>query len=279
MKKLIRLVLAGLLAGAALPAMAQTPSFPAGSSMARLASAQRLRVGVKYDQPLFGSRNLSGKSLGFDVDIAKLIATKLGISPDHIDWIETASANREPFLEQGKADFIIATYAMNDRRKQVINFAGPYIVGGENLLVKKGNPFGFKGIDDAAGHKICVINASEGNSVLFQKYKKVEIVPFDVISKCIEALKNGSVDGVVTTDLIEAGLVSRDTANLELVNNPFTVEPWGIGVPKADVDLCHFISDVLVQADKDGTYAKIFDANLKPYVGIPNKLPKLDPCP
>jgi glutamate transport system substrate-binding protein len=266
-------------AGIATASAQVAPTFPAGSSMERLQKAPALRVGVKFDQPLFGARNLSGESQGFDVDIAKLIASKLGIPPSRITWVETSSANREPFLQQGKVDFIIATYAMNDKRKQVINFAGPYILGGENMLVKKGNPLGIKGPEDMAGKKACAINGSEGNAVITQVYKQAQFVPFDVISKCVEALKNGSVDVVVTTDLIEAGLVSKDPANLEMIPKPFTDEPWGIGIPKQDTDLCRFISNVLLDADKDGTYAKLYDATLKTYLNGNGKLPKLDPCP
>lgn len=260
-------------------ASADQASFPAGSTMERLSKASTLRIGVKFDQPLFGLRDLSGKPIGFDIDIAKLIASKLGVSADKITWVETSSSNREPFLEQNKVDFIVATYAMNDQRKKVIDMAGPYIVGGQDMIVKKGNPLNIKGPDDLAGRKACVISGSEGQSVLAKKYTKAQIVPFDVISKCVEALKNGSVDAVVTTNFILAGLVSRDPNNLQLVNNLFTREPWGVRMPKSENDLCHFVSDVLTDADKDGTYGKMYDARLKTYVGGDGKLPALDQCP
>jgi glutamate transport system substrate-binding protein len=278
--RLAALALLGILSTGAVPANAQqAPAFPAGSSMERLAKASSLRIGVKFDQPLFGLRDLSGKPVGFDIEIAKLIASKLGVSPDHINWVETSSANREPFLEQNKVDFIVASYAMNDKRKQVINFAGPYIVGGQDLVVKKGNPLKIKGPEDLAGRKACVITGSEGQAALVKNFKDAQIVPFDVISKCVEALKNGSVDAVATTNFILAGLVSRDPTKLELVGKLFTREPWGVGVPKSETDLCHFISGVLEDADHDGTYGKLYDASLKSSLGGEGKLPALDPCP
>ena len=276
----MKVLSAALLAAAmsALPAVAQ-PSFPSGSTMERLSKAAPLRIGVKFDQPLFGQRNLSGQPVGFDVEIAKLIAGKLGVPGDRIQWIETASSNREPFLDQGKVDFVVATYAINDRRRKVVTFAGPYIVGGQDLMVRQGNPLGIKGPDDLAGRKACVINGSEGQAVLSQKYLKAQIVPFDVISKCVEALKNGSVDAVVTTDLIEAGLVSRDPDKLDLVGAPFTTEPWGVGMPKDEADFCRFVSDALTEAEKDGTYAKLYDATLKRYLKADKHLPPLIACP
>ena len=276
----MKLLFAALVAAAlsTLPAAAQ-PSFPPGSTMERLAKADPLRIGVKFDQPLFGQRNLSGQPVGFDVEIAKLIASKLGVSAERIRFIETPSSNREPFLEQGKVDFIVATYAINDRRRKVVTFAGPYIVGGQDLMVRQGDPLNIKGPNDLAGRKACVINGSEGQAVLARKYPKAQIVPFDVISKCVEALKNGSVDAVVTTDLIEAGLVSRDPDKLDLVGAAFTREPWGVGMPKDEADFCRFVSNVLTQAEEDGTYARLYDATLKRYLKTEKHLPPLDPCP
>ena len=76
------------------PRPASNPSFAAGSTMQQLAQADRIRVGTKFDQPLFGLRFLDGKPQGFDVEVARLIATELGIPAQNIEWVETVSANR-----------------------------------------------------------------------------------------------------------------------------------------------------------------------------------------
>jgi len=258
---------------------AYSEQFPADSAMGRIAQKQNVRIGVKFDQPLFGLRDLSGKPVGFDVEIAKIVAAKLGFSEERITWVETFSSNREPFLSQDKVDFIVATYAISDKRKQVVNFAGPYVVGGQDIVVKKGNPLQIGSVDDLAGHKACVISGSEGQSILTKKYDKTEVVPFDVISKCAEALKNGSVDAIVTSNFILAGLVTKNTSTLELIGQPFTVEPWGVGVQKVDVDLCHFVQTVLTDADKDGSYKELYDRILKPSLGGDGKLPPQTSCP
>lgn len=281
MKTVIAMALALGCAFSAAQARAENATYTVkpGSSVEKLMQADRIRIGVKFDQPLFGLRNLSGKPVGFDVEIAKLIAGKLGFTEDRIDWLETSSANREPFLQQGKVDFVIATYAMNEKRRKVIDFAGPYIVGGQGLLVTKDNPASIKGPDDLAGHKACVINGSEGQAVLTSKYPKAEVVPFDVISKCVEALKNGSVDAVVTTNLIEAGLVSRSPNALALAGSPFTVEPWGVGLPKSDSEMCKLVSHVLTESGRDGTYKAIYDKMLAEILGGDGALPELEQCP
>ena len=104
----------------------EVPEFDAGTTMADLADAGKITIGTKFDQPLFGLKGPSGDPVGFDVEIGKIIAASLGISEDNIEWKETVSANRETFIENGTVDIVIATYTINDTRKEVISFADPY---------------------------------------------------------------------------------------------------------------------------------------------------------
>ena len=102
----------------------------------------------------------TGDPEGFDVEIAKLIAAKLGIAEDKIEFIETVSANREPFIQDGKVDIVVATYTINDKRKEVVDFAGPVLRGRAGHHGRKGNPEGIKGPDDLAGKKVCSVEGS-----------------------------------------------------------------------------------------------------------------------
>ena len=235
-------------------------SFPEGSTMAKLQSAGKVTVGTKFDQPLFGLKNLEGKPEGFDVEIAKIIAGEMGIQADTIQWVETVSANREPFLQQGKVDFVVATYTINDKRKKVIDFAGPYYVAGQDIMVKKGNPLGFKGPEDLSGKKVCSVTGSTPAENIRTKYPGAKLTEFDVYSKCAEALKNGQVDAVTTDNVILLGLISKDQEAFELVGKPFTEEPYGIGVKKGDDQFRNFINDVLDKAKSDGRWKQAWDA-------------------
>jgi glutamate transport system substrate-binding protein len=235
-------------------------SFPEGSTMAKLQSAGKVTVGTKFDQPLFGLKNLEGKPEGFDVEIAKIIAGELGIAADKITWVETVSANREPFIQQGKVDYVVATYTINDKRKKVIDFAGPYYEAGQDIMVAKGNPLGIKGPDDLAGKKVCSVTGSTPAENIRTNYPKAKLTEFDVYSKCAEALKNGQVDAVTTDNVILLGLISKDQEAFELVGKPFTKEPYGIGVKKGDDQFRNFINDVLDKAKSDGRWKQAWDA-------------------
>jgi glutamate transport system substrate-binding protein len=235
-------------------------SFAEGSTMARLQQAGKVRVGTKFDQPLFGQKNLEGNLEGFDIEIAKLIAGELGIQPSGIEWVEAVSANREPFIQQDKVDFVVATYTINDKRKQVVDFAGPYYVAGQDIMVKKGNPLGIKGPDDLAAKKVCSVTGSTPAENIRTNYPDAKLTEFDVYSKCAEALKNDQVEAVTTDNVILLGLISQDPEAFELVGKKFTEEPYGIGVKKGDTQFRNFINDVLEKAVQDGRWKQAWDA-------------------
>jgi glutamate transport system substrate-binding protein len=235
-------------------------SFAEGTTMARLQQEGAVTIGTKFDQPLFGLKNLEGKPEGFDVEIGKLIAGELGIAEDKITWVESVSANREPFIQQDKVDFVVATYTINDKRKEVVDFAGPYYEAGQDIMVAKGNPEGIGGPDDLAGKKVCSVTGSTPAENIRTNYPDADLTEFDVYSKCAEALKNGQVQAVTTDNVILLGLISQDEESFELVGEPFTKEPYGIGLKKGDTEFRNFINDTLQKAYDDGRWLAAWDA-------------------
>jgi glutamate transport system substrate-binding protein len=233
--------------------------FEAGTTMAELNEAGSVTVGTKFDQPGFGLLNPSGDPEGFDVEIAKIIAAELGIDAENIEFVETVSANREPFIQNGQVDFVVATYTINDKRKEVVDFAGPYYVAGQDIMVAKDNPEGIEGPDDLAGKTVCSVEGSTPAEKIRTEYPEAQLVTYDVYSKCADDLKNGNVQAVTTDNVILTGLVAGSPDDFELVGNPFTEEPYGIGLTKGDDEFRSFINDVLEQAFEDGSWAEAWD--------------------
>ena len=238
----------------------ETQDFEAGSTMAELSEAGKITVGTKFDQPLFGLKGLSGEPEGFDVEVAKLIAAKLGIPEDGIEFVETVSANREPFLQQGQVDMVVATYTINDKRDEVIDFAGPYFLAGQDILVKKGNPDAIEGPDDLAGKKVCSVSGSTPAGYIQENHPDAELVLFDAYTKCRDALQNGQVNAVTTDNVILAGYVDAAPEEFELVGPAFTEEPYGIGIPEGQEDFCEFINETLAELADGGELQEAFDA-------------------
>jgi glutamate transport system substrate-binding protein len=240
--------------------VAEDVEFDAGTTMAELNEAGTITVGTKFDQPGFGLFNpTTDTPEGFDVEIAKIIAAKLGIAAEDITWTETVSANREPFLQNGEVDIVVATYTINDTRKQLIDFAGPYYEAGQDIMVPEGNPEGIEGPDDLAGKNVCSVEGSTPAQNIRDNYPEATLTLFDVYSKCADALAAGQVDAVTTDNVILTGLVAGSDGAFELVGNPFTKEPYGIGLTKGDDDFRTFINDVLEESFEDGSWAEAWD--------------------
>ncbi|MGW5052516.1 transporter substrate-binding domain-containing protein [Actinokineospora sp. NPDC004072] len=263
----------------AAPPPATDAKFEAGTTMARLQSAGKVTVGTKFDQPLFGLKGLDGKPQGFDVEIAKIIAAKLGIAADDINWVETPSAVREEVIEQGRVDFVVATYTINEKRRERITFAGPYYTAGQDLMVKADNsaitgPESLK----AANAKVCSVTGSTPAEKIKEYVDTANLVLFDVYSKCADALQNGQVDAVTTDNVILMGLVDKSNGAFKLVEKPFTQEPYGIGIKKADVKFCEFINETLKGAAADGSYEKAWKETAGKVAPEVPTLPTADAC-
>lgn len=244
-------------------------TFEEGTTMAALNEAGSITIGTKFDQPLFGLTGLDGTPEGFDVEIGKIIAAELGIPEDGIEWKESVSANREPFIQNGEVDLVIATYTINDKRKEVVSFAGPYYMAGQSILTLSDND-DIESEDDLVGQPVCSVTGSTPAANL--EALGAEVVLTDTYSNCLEPLRNGAVVAVSTDNVILAGLAAQTEGEFKVVGTPFTKEPYGIGLALDDTEFRMWINDVLEAAAEDGRYQAAWDATagtVLPFVEAP----------
>jgi glutamate transport system substrate-binding protein len=257
------------------------PEFAEGSTMAELADAGTIRVGTKYDQPGFGQVNLDGVPEGFDVEIAKILAEELGIAEDGIVWSEAPSAVREEVLERDAVDIVVATYTINDERKERIDFAGPYYVAGQHILVAADDDSitGPDSFTEDPSKTVCSVQGSTPSENIreYLADEDSQLVLFDVYTSCIEALDNGEVDAVTTDNVILLGYIGQDPEAYKLVESgTFTDEPYGIGVQKDDDEFRDWINDVLEEIFADGRYEAAWEATAGAFDPEPIVPPSVD---
>lgn len=223
-----------------------------------------ITVGVKEDVPLFGLLDQKTGTLGgFDIEIAKGIAKRLFPEEDpatRVRFVEALSKDREVMLQNGAADLIISTYTITDARKQLVDFAGPYYIAGQDVLTRREliENGTIRGIDDVNGRKVCSVNGSTSLLNLQSAAPKADIsITRDKYSECFEELRRGRVDAMTTDDVILLGLALQDT-RFGLTGNPFRTEPYGIGVPKGDTELRTFVNDALDDMIRTGDWAEAF---------------------
>lgn len=230
------------------------------TSASQSAESGNLTVGIKFDQPGLGLRNPDGSFSGFDVEVAKYVAGKLGVTPENITFKESPSAQRETLIENGEVDYIVATYSITDARKEKVDFAGPYFVAGQSLLVSSSNT-DITGPDSLNGGKrLCSVSGSTPAQKVKDQYAQdVQLQEFDTYSACVEALRNGAVDAVTTDDIILAGYAAQYPGELKVVGEPFTEERYGIGLAKGDDETRAKINDAIDAMIADGSWQKAFE--------------------
>ncbi|WP_159499517.1 glutamate ABC transporter substrate-binding protein [Microbacterium sp. 18062] len=216
-------------------------------------------IGVKEDQPGLGYLDAAtSERTGFDIDIARWIAASLGFGEEDIEYVAIPSANREQAIVNGDIDYYVGTYSITDSRKDQIDFAGPYFITGQGLLVAADSDI--TGDEDLTSDVlVCSATGSTPIQNIRDNYD-ADTTEFDTYSQCVEQLRSGQVDAVTTDEAILIGYAAQYPDELKVVGEPFSVEEYGVGLPKGDDALRTYINDLF--EDGGDIWQAIFDANL-----------------
>ncbi len=225
----------------------------------------KIKIGIKYDQPGLGLKEPDGSFSGFDVDVATYVAKELGYEPNQIEWVETKSADRENALSRGDVKMIAATYSITDERKQKVDFAGPYLLAHQDLLVKKDSDI--TKATDLNDKKLCSVTGStSAQNVKNDFAPKAQLEQRGGYSECLAALQSGSVDALTTDDSILAGYAAQDQykGQFKLAGLKLSNENYGIGVKKGDTATLDKINKALEKMVSDGSWDKAVKENFGP---------------
>jgi glutamate transport system substrate-binding protein len=234
------------------------PAFPAGSTMERIQKKGELVVGVKFDTPLFGLQDpATGRLAGFDVEIARLIARDLTGSAEKVRFVETVAKQRESSITDRSVDMVVATYTMNAEREQIVDFAGPYYMAGQDTLVRT-EESRIRKVDDLAGRAVCAASGSTSAERLRSRVPGVKLFLVTRDSECLPALVNGKIDAVSTDDTILLSLMTGKPGAFRMLGKPFSSEPYGIGVANNDTVFRDYINGLLRRYVEDGSWDRAY---------------------
>jgi glutamate transport system substrate-binding protein len=225
----------------------------------------KIKIGIKFDQPGLGLKQPDGTYAGFDVDVATYVAGQLGYKPAQIEWVETKSADRENALARGDVKFIAATYSINDERKKKVDFAGPYLLAHQDLLVKKDSTIAKA--TDLNGKNLCSVTGSTSAQNIHDTIApKANLRENSGYSECIAALQSGAVDAVTTDDSILAGFAAQDKfkGQFKLAGLKLSNENYGIGVKKGDSATVTKINTALEKMVSSGAWQTAVTKNFGP---------------
>ncbi|MBF0244441.1 MAG: transporter substrate-binding domain-containing protein [Planctomycetes bacterium] len=232
----------------------KSQSIPAVDDLALLKNRNTITFGVKVDAPPFGML-VNGEHVGFDVDIAKAVAAKMGLKAN---FVGVKSSERIPFLLEGKVDAIIASMTVSRTREQDVDFSIPYFQDGQALLCRSDSDI--QSYQDLKGRKIGAVKGSTSHTNMLTVQPEGEMVLFADYDEAVQALIEGKIDTLTSDYLILSGLsTSKDSGQkLEIRGTRFTIEPYGIALREDQSDLRDAINLSLMSIWADQIWHSIF---------------------
>ena len=231
----------------------------------RANASSKITIGVRVDQPGLSLRTVDGKYQGFDVDVAKYIAKELGVSESGITWKEVSPSDREKVIQNGAVDIVVATYTITDKRKQQVDFAGPYFSVGQDLLIRSttNDITGPESLNN--GKTLCSVAGTTNAQQIKDRFaQRVTLLEYPKYYDCVIALIDGKVDAVTSDDVILAGYAAQNPELLRVVGKPFTNDKYGIGLKKGDTTTRQKINAAIDKMVRDGSWRRSLDKYVAP---------------
>lgn len=253
----MRRIIYGLCAVAALCALSGcSKKTTADNSLANLKTRGEFVLGLDDSFPPLGFRNDSNEIVGFDIDLAKEVSSRLGVKfrAQPINW-----DSKEQELATGKIDCIWNGLTITEERKNALSFTKPYLDNAQVLVVRKDS--GIKTLADFAGKNVGLQAGSSAADAVeaspeFKRSLK-SIVEFKDNIMALNDLEIGGVDGVVMDLIVANYAITTSGKPFDVLSEGLSPEEYGIAFRKGDVKLTDEVQKILEEMAADGTVEKI----------------------
>lgn len=209
-------------------------------------------AGVRFDAPPYGYVDEAGKNAGFDIDIARELAKRLGVK---MEFVQVTGKTRIPMLQSGKVDALIAATTHTRKRDAVIDFSISYLTDGQKIMVRKGS--GIHGVEDLTDKTIATVQGTTIEERIRELAPDSRILVFQEWPQAFLAFKQGLADALTSSVFILGKFAATDP-DFEIVGPFLSTEPIAVGVVENDSKWRDAINFALQDMVKDGSFQKIF---------------------
>jgi cystine transport system substrate-binding protein len=242
------LALATLLAaGAAMPVHA-------ADLLATAKARGTLRIAMEGTYPPFNYKDQkTGELAGYDVDVAKLVAAKLGLKPEFVttEWAAILAG-----LGAGKYDVIVSQVGITPKRLEAFDFSEPYTYSSPQLIVRKNDTAKYTSLADLKGKKVGV-----GQGSVFEQQARavpgIEVKAYPAAPENLQDLAFGRIDAALNDSLMVAYLLSNSKLPVQAGARVGAVERMGMPFKKGNPEFKAAVNKALLDASADGSLKKL----------------------
>ncbi len=226
-------------------------------SLERVEKEGKITFAMSGGYPPFNYYNNKNELVGFDVDVSKEVAKRLGVEEE---FITTEWSGIIEGLRSGAYDTILGSMAVTDKRKEVVNFSVPYYYSGAQLVVKRGHSF--NDVQDLQGKIIGVVTGTTFEQDA-QELGAADVKLYKDDNQTLLELNNGSLDAVITDRVVGINAVNKGFFTVELLGSPLRSEDIAVALRKEDDSLLQAINKIIAEMHEDGTLSQLSEKWLK----------------
>lgn len=235
------------------------------STIEQLKQAGKVRIGVFSDKPPFGYVDAQGKSQGFDVEIAKAITKDLLGDENKAEFVLVEAANRAEYLVSNKVDIILANFTVTPARKEVVDFANPYMKVALGVVSKDGGVI--TDIEQLKGKTLLLNKGTTADAYFTKNYPDIKTLKFEQNTETFEALRDGRGDALAHDNTLLFAWAKENpgfTVGIKNLGDQDTIAP---AVKKGDTELLNWLNTEIQKLGKEGVLKQAYDKTLLPIYG------------
>lgn len=222
-------------------------------SLEKILEKSSFKIGFT-NYPPFGMIN-EGESIGFDIDMAREVATRMGVSFDskYIDW-----DSKQFELDSGNIDAIWNGFTITEKRAEEVTFTKPYFDNHIVMMSLKGNTY--QSLEDLSNKIVGVELQSSGQIALEEMedvYASLNMMKYTSVSEALMALKTGGIDVIVVDENFARYVSSKEKELFEISEARFNPENYGVGLSKGSLLLAAKIDTIIDEMIQDGSASEI----------------------
>ena len=235
------------------------------STIEQLKQVGKVRIGVFSDKPPFGYVDAQGKSQGFDVEIAKAITKDLLGDENKAEFVLVEAANRAEYLVSNKVDIILANFTVTPARKEVVDFANPYMKVALGVVSKDGGVI--TDIEQLKGKTLLLNKGTTADAYFTKNYPDIKTLKFEQNTETFEALRDGRGDALAHDNTLLFAWAKENpgfTVGIKNLGDQDTIAP---AVKKGDTELLNWLNTEIQKLGKEGVLKQAYDKTLLPIYG------------